>query len=618
VTNHRARTLGAVYLEGDRWRFTVWAPFSPRVELVLEKEAGDRAVEMDPRDDGYHAASVDGLSERARYWLRLEPGSLLADPASLWQPEGVRGPSALVNSSAWDWSDQGWNGVPLQDLVIYELHVGTFTREGTFDAVIPRLDELRELGVTAIELMPVGQFPGSRNWGYDGAFPYAAQDSYGGPAGFQRLVDACHARGLAVVLDVVYNHVGPEGNHLAELGPYFTQSYRTPWGRGLNFDGPGSDHVRRYFIENAVFWLDDLHVDALRVDAIHGIVDMTARPFLLELVEAVDDLAAKSGRKLHLIAESHLGDARVVRPRELGGLGFAAQWTDDFHHALHAALTNERAGYYADFGSLAHLAKAFTHGFVYTGQFSRYWGRRHGSSTAGLPATRFVVYAQNHDQVGNRALGERLSTLVGFEELKLVAGVLLLSPFVPLFFMGEEYGEESPFHYFVSHSDPDLVESVRAGRREEFAAFAWAEEPPDLRDEQTFLRSKLSPDRRHEGRHDLLWRLYRELLLLRRERPSLANLSKTDVAAWPDEEARLLLVVRCSVLEEALLLFHFGDRPADVDVPFAGLPWGRVLDSSDRAWGGPGTRSRQEVDVEADGRVSLQPQSFVLYTRERR
>jgi maltooligosyltrehalose trehalohydrolase len=523
-----------------------------------------------------------------------------------------------VDSSAWNWSDQGWNGLPLQDLVIYELHVGTFTPEGTFDAVIPRLDELRELGITAIELMPVGQFPGSRNWGYDGAFPYAAQDSYGGPAGLQRLVDACHARGLAVVLDVVYNHVGPEGNHLAELGPYFTQSYRTPWGRGLNFDGSGSDHVRRYCIENAVFWLEDLHVDALRVDAIHGIVDMTARPFLLELVEAVDDLAARSGRKHHLIAESHLGDVRVVRPRELGGLGFGAQWTDDFHHALHAGLTNERAGYYADFGSLAHLAKAFTHGFVYAGQFSRYWGRRHGSSTAGLPATRFVVYAQNHDQVGNRPRGERLSTLVGFEKLKLAAGVLLLSPFVPLLFMGEEYGEEAPFHYFVSHSDPDLVESVRAGRREEFAAFAWAEDPPDLQDEQTFLRSKLSPDRPHEGRHELLWHLHRELLFLRRERPSLANLSKTDVAAWPDEEARLLLVVRCSALEEALLLFHFGGRPAEVDVPFAGLPWGRVLDSSDQAWGGPGTRSREEVDVEADGRVSVQPESFVLYTRERR
>jgi maltooligosyltrehalose trehalohydrolase len=606
-----------MHLGGGRWRFTVWAPSFDRVVLVLQEGDGDRTLEMQPEDDGCHTATAEGLTTGARYRFRLEPADEFADPTSRWQPEGVHGPSALVDPSAWVWRDQGWAGVPMEALVIYELHVGTFTSEGTLEAVVHRLDELRELGVTAVELMPVGQFPGPRNWGYDGVFPYAVQDSYGGPEGLWRLVDECHARGLALLLDVVYNHLGPEGNHMARFGPYFTDRYRIPWGSAINFDGPGSDQVRRFFIENALHWLEDFHVDGLRVDAIHGIVDMSAHPFLLELAEAVDGLAERSGRDLHLIAESHLGDVRVIRPRELGGIGFAAQWADDFHHALHAVLTHERSGYYVDFGTLDHLAKAFTQGFAYTGQFSRYWGRRHGGSTAGVPATRFVVYAQNHDQVGNRARGERLSALVGFEQLKLAAGALLLSPFIPLLFMGEEYGEEVPFHYFVSHSDPHLVEAVRAGRTAEFASFAWAEDPPDIGDEQTFLRSKLTTARPHEGRRRLLWNLYRELLLLRSRRPSLANLSKADVAAWPDEESGVLLSLRCSEVEEALLLFHFNDQPGEVDVPFAGVPWQRVFDSSDRAWGGPGTRSPQEVLVDGDGRVGLQPHSFVLYTRER-
>ena len=389
-------------------------------------------------------------------------------------------------------------------------------------------------------------------------------------------------------------------------------------GSALNFDGPGSDEVRRYFIENAVQWLEDFHVDALRIDAIHGIVDTSARPFLLELAEAVDDRAERLGRRLHLIAESDLGAVRVIRPRELGGFGFSAQWTDDFHHSLHALLTGERAGYYADFGSLGHLGKAYMQGFAYTGQYSPSRDRRHGSPTAGIPAKRFIVYAQNHDHVGNRMLGERLSSLVSYERLKLAAGVLLLSPFIPLLFMGEEYGEAAPFQYFVSHSDPGLVEAVRAGRREEFAAFGWAGDPPDPQDEQTFLRSKLHPEIRREGHHRVLWDLYRELLLLRRERPSLANLSKADVTAWPDEQTGVLVVLRWSESEEALLLFHFDDELAEVDIPFLGAPWRRVLDSAEPMWGGPGTLSPEEVDVDRDGLVALQPNSFALYARMRR
>ena len=612
------RALGAVHLGGGRWRFIVWAPFSPTVGLVLLREGdAEEEVAMAHEHHGYHVATVDGLIPDTRYRFRLEGGEF-PDPASRSQPEGVHGPSALVDLSAWEWNDQEWTGPPLEALVIYELHVGTFTPEGTFDTVVPQLDELRDLGVTAIELMPVAQFPGWRNWGYDGAFPYAVQDSYGGPDGLRRLVGECHARGLAVVLDVMYNHVGPEGNHLGNFGPYFTDRYRAPWGPALNFDGPGSDEVRRYFIENAVQWLEDFHVDALRIDAIHGIVDTSARPFLLELAEAADDRAERLGRRLHLIAESDLGAVRVIRPRELGGFGFSAQWTDDFHHSLHALLTGERAGYYADFGSLGHLGKAYMQGFAYTGQYSPSRDRRHGSPTAGIPAKRFIVYAQNHDHVGNRMLGERLSSLVSYERLKLAAGVLLLSPFIPLLFMGEEYGEDAPFQYFVSHSDPGLVEAVRAGRREEFAAFGWAGDPPDPQDEQTFRRSKLHREIRREGHHRVLWDLYRELLLLRRERPSLVNLSKADVTAWPDEQTGVLVVLRWSESEEALLLFHFDDEPAEVDIPFLGAPWRRVLDSAEPMWGGPGTLSPEEVDVDRDGLVALQPNSFALYARMRR
>jgi maltooligosyltrehalose trehalohydrolase len=613
-------TLGAVHLGGGRWRFVVWAPFSEKVELVLPVDGDDGeagAAPMEPVERGYHAITVDDLTPGARYRLRLEGGRELPDPASRSQPEGVHGPSALVDLWSWQRDDQSWTGLPLEELVTYELHIGAFTPEGTFDSVVPHLDELRDLGVTAVELMPVAQFPGGRNWGYDGVFPFAAQNTYGGPDGLRRLVAACHARGLAVILDVVYNHLGPEGNYLGEFGPYFTDRYRTPWGGAVNFDGPGSDEVRRYFIENALHWLDDFLVDALRIDAVHGIVDASARPFLLELAEAVDDRAEALGRQLHLIPESDLGDVRVIRPRQLGGFGMAAQWSDDFHHSLHALLTGERVGYYADFGSLGHLAKAYTQGFVYTGQYSVHRDRSHGSSTAGIPATRFVVFDQNHDQVGNRMLGERLSNLVGFEQLKLAAGTVLLSPFLPLLFMGEEYGEDAPFLYFVSHSDPELVEAVRRGRKEEFASFEWPGEPPDPQDEQTFLRSRLRRERRDEGQHRVLRDLYRELLVLRKERPSLARLSKADVSAWPDEHASVLLVLRPSDVEEALILLHFGEGVVEVEVPFAGAPWQRLLDSADHRWEGPGTLAPPEVEVDKDGSVSLQPNSFVLFARMR-
>src|SRR6185503_2081252 len=403
-----------------------------------------------------------------------------------------------------DWQDQTWKGLPLPDYLIYELHVGTFTAEGTFDAAISYLDGLRELGITAIELMPVAQFPGNRNWGYDGVYPYAVQNSYGGPLALKRLVQACHERGLAAILDVVYNHLGREGNYLRELGHYFTDRYRTPWGDAVNFDGPHSDEVRRFFIENALYWITEFHFDALHLDAAHPIFEHSARPFLAELSEAVHRRGEELHRLVYLIPEISMNDVRLILPRQQGGCGCDAQWNDDFHHSLHTLLTGERTGYYQDFGRIEHLVKSLREGFVYTGQDSQYRQRRHGNSARAVPSRRFVICCQNHDQVGNRQLGERLSQLVSFEDLKLAAAVVLLSPCIPLLFMGEEYGETAPFLYFISHSDPDLIEAVRQGRRAEFAAFDWRGEVPDPQDEATFLSAKLRHELRESGQNKML------------------------------------------------------------------------------------------------------------------
>ncbi|MBX6363410.1 MAG: malto-oligosyltrehalose trehalohydrolase, partial [Gemmatimonadetes bacterium] len=468
--------LGAIPLGGGRCRFRVWAPAAGTVTLHLLGLV-DRVLPMPAADRGYFEIEVDDAPPGTPYAYRLDDGGDLPDPASRWQPQGVHAPSAVADA-AFPWTDGAYTPPRLADYVIYELHVGAFTPDGTFEAVIPHLERLRDLGVTAIELMPVAQFPGERNWGYDGVFPFAPQSSYGGPAGLRRLVDAAHGLGLAVVLDVVYNHVGPEGNYFGRFGPYFNPAYRTPWGGAINFDGPGSDEVRRYYIENALYWIADFHIDALRLDAVHAIVDLSARPFLAALGRAVHGLAARLGRPAYLIAESDLNDPRLVTPVEDGGYGLDAQWADDFHHALHALLTGERGGYYQDYGTVEDLARAFRTGFVYTGQYSRYRGRRHGARPVSIPAERFVVFAQNHDQIGNRALAERLSSLVPFEGLKLAAATVLLSPFLPLLFMGEEYGETAPFLYFVSHTDPALIEAVRRGRKAEVAPLGGATPAP--------------------------------------------------------------------------------------------------------------------------------------------
>jgi maltooligosyltrehalose trehalohydrolase len=579
---------GTAVLGNGKVRFRVWAPRVERISVRVLSGEENRLAFLRGEDRGYFSAVVDSVREGDRYLYILDDGTERPDPASGFQPEGVHGPSQVVDPRSFSWTDGAWKGRPLDEYVIYELHVGTFTGEGTFEAVIPMLDYLADLGITAVELMPVAQFPGKRNWGYDGVYPFAPQNSYGGPTGLRKLVDACHGRGLAVILDVVYNHLGPEGNYLHDFGPYFTDRYRTPWGETVNFDGPHSDEVRRYFFDNAIHWVSVYHVDALRLDAVHGIFDFSARHFLEELAAEVHREAERLGRKIHVMAESDLNDARLIDPPDKGGYGLDGQWNDDFHHILHTLLTGENDGYYQDFGKTGQLAKSIAERFVYSGQYSRYRRRRYGNSAAGRPARQFVVFAQNHDQVGNRMFGERLSTLVPFESLKLAAGAVLLSPYVPLLFMGEEYGEEAPFLYFVSHSDPGLVEAVREGRKEEFRSFLSRGDPPDPGSVETFLRSKPDPGKRFSGNHSVLFQFYKTLIAMRKNIPALSVPERDALRVSALEAEKLVLVERWKGDSIAACLFNFNERNVDARFPGNGKWWRKLLDSSDSAWNGPG------------------------------
>lgn len=606
-------SLGANCLENGRCHFQVWAPKSKHMEVRITQPRPQRIL-MQERVHGYFDAVLEDVEPDSRYVYVLDRKIERPDPASRFQPEGVHAPSQVVDSGSFRWSDAEWRGIPLEEYVLYELHVGTYTPEGTFDAIIPYLDNLKALGATALELMPVAQFPGGRNWGYDGAYPFAVQNSYGGPQGLRRLVNACHERQLAVTLDVVYNHLGPEGNYLGEFGYYFTEEYKTPWGQAVNFDGPHSDEVVRFFIENALYWISDFHVDALRLDAIHGIVDRSAQPLLRLLAESVHEFSRRSGRRVWVIAESDFNDVRYIQPRESGGYGIDAQWSDDLHHALHSLLTGESGGYYQDFGKIEHLVKALREGFVYSGQFSAYRQQRHGNSSRDIPARRFVVFSQNHDQTGNRMLGERLSALVSFEALKLAAGVVILSPFIPLLFMGEEYGEEAPFQYFTSHGDADLIDAVRAGRRRDFASFRWKGEPPDPQAESTFLASKLHHGLAESGDHRILQEFYRAIISLRKERHVLAHLSKGNMEVTGFEKEKVIVVRRWLEAEEVLMVFHFGKEPVRWVLPVPAGTWTKLVDSAEPQWSGKG--SRMPGRIQGASSLELSPESLTVFEKE--
>lgn len=567
--------IGATPVAGGVF-FRVWAPAVTSVEVEL---VGSAPLKAPLQRDGEYFQGLLPAAPGDRYWYWLDGSLRRPDPASRSQPEGVHGPSRVIDP-AFAWSDSRWQGIALDEYIFYELHVGSFTPHGTFDGVISRLDYLVDLGITSVELMPVAQFPGERNWGYDGTFPFAPQNSYGGPDGLKRLVDACHARGLAVTLDVVYNHLGPEGNYLHGFGPYFTDRYRTPWGDAVNFDGPDSDPVRSYFISNALHWITEYHIDALRLDAIHGIYDFSALHILRELAGAVHRQGAALGRRVYVIAESDLNDVRVINPPESGGHGLDAQWNDDFHHALRTLLTGDRAGYYADFGLFSDMVKSFEEGFVLSGGYSSFRKRRHGSSSAGITPDRLVVFSQNHDQVGNRMRGERPGEHLSTQQLKLAAATVLLSPCLPLLFMGEEYAESAPFPYFVSHGDADLVEGVRRGRLEEFAPFGNQGCPPDPQAEETFLSAKLDQEQRLSGEHTAIFDFYRELLRLRKECAPLSRLSRDTMQVIAFEEERVLAVIRSSDDGQVLCLLNFSDQNRVIRPPLASGTLTVLLDST--------------------------------------
>lgn len=605
--------IGAQYHGNGRCEFMVWAPFVQDVSVKMFSPA-ERIIPMKRDGKGYWNVTADDVIPGTRYLYRLENERNRPDPASHFQPEGVHGASQVLDHNSFNWEDEGWSGLDLSEMSIYELHIGTFTSEGTFDAVILRLDEINDMGINALEIMPVAQFPGERNWGYDGVYPFAVQNSYGGPEGLKRLVNECHKKGIAVILDVVYNHLGPEGNYLWDFGPYFTDKYRTPWGKAVNFDDAYSNEVRNFFIENTLHWFNNYHIDALRLDAIHGISDLSARPFLQELAERVEEFSAAEVKRVYLMAESDLNDSRVIRSRALGGYGIDAQWCDDFHHALHTLLTGEHQGYYVDFGRIEHLVKSIREGFVYSGQYSEYRKRNHGNSSKDIPAGKFIVFSQNHDQIGNRTLGERLSTLVSFEALKLAAGTVLLSPYIPLFFMGEEYGEDAPFLYFVSFSDSDLVDAVRKGRKEEFRAFEWQGELPDPQSVETFHKSKIEWGKRYKGTHRVLLDFYKTLISLRRKIPALSNPDKDRLDVREFEDKKVLCMRRWRDGSEVFWIANFNKDDMSITVPLSRGTWKKILDSSEDIWGGSGSLLPETMTQGEE--LIIRGLSGALYMRE--
>lgn len=605
--------IGAIYLGDGKCSFVVWAPRRREVALDIV-EPVSRRVAMRKDHLGYWKVDVENVFPGSRYFFVLDGLDRRPDPASFFQPLGVHGPSEVVNHAAFLWSDGGWQGNSLPKMIIYELHVGTFTPEGKFESVIDRLDDLVDLGVNTIEIMPIAQFPGERNWGYDGAYLYAAQNSYGGPAGFKKLVDACHKKGLSLILDVVYNHLGPEGNYLRDFGPYFTDKYKTPWGSAVDFEGFYRDGVRDFFVRNMLSWFENYHVDGLRLDAIHGIYDRSEKHILQELSEEALEFSAKRGRSFYLIAESDLNESKVIRIRELGGYGIDAQWCDDFHHILHVLLTGEQDGYYMDFHSLRDLKKSMTQGYIYSGQYSQYRDAPHGDLTSGLPAYQFVVCSQNHDQVGNRMGGERLSELVCFQRLKLAASIVLTSPYIPLLFMGEEYGEAAPFMYFVDHSDPGLIRATAEGRKKEFASFITRKTFYEPHAPETFAASKLRWEKRAREKHGTLLEFYKALIRLRKELPCLAWLDNEHLEITVSSGDNIAYWYRWHRESRIFCIASFNKEEVKFSPDIEPGRWKKLLDSSLTRWMGPGSSMPEALEKKSE--LIIQPFSFILYERE--
>ncbi len=590
--------------------FHVWAPKARKLGL-LNTSTGQE-IPMNRAEKGYWEVELDDCSAGFKYKYKINDGEAYPDPASLSQPDGVHGPSEVLLLSDFKWKDQDWKGIALEEMIQYEIHTGTFTHDQNFRGIINKLDHLLELGVNTIEIMPVARFSGTRNWGYDGVYPFAVQDSYGGAAGLMELVDTCHQKGIAVILDVVYNHFGPEGNYVSKFGHYFAENYSTPWGRPINFDGPYSDEVRNFFIQNALMWCRDFHIDGLRLDAVHAIYDMGAKHFLQDLAEHLDALGAETDRDYFLIAESNLNDVKYISPPEQGGFGLDATWSDDFHHALHTLVTGEKVGYYMDYGKQSQLVKALDQAFVYDGIYSPFRKKTYGNSTDQTPLKRFVIFSQDHDQVGNRKSGERLIELTDFETAKVAAGTMLLSPYIPMLFMGEEYAERNPFLYFVSHEDAKLNELVRKGRKEEFKSFnADKKEAPDPASEATFNRSMLSWRIGTTNEKQTMFSFYKRLIELRKNHPALKKTGKEHMRV--SEVGAAIVLERWQNEDYLIALINLSSESGSLKVP-AGIKGvlHNLLDSSEEKWDGSGNICPENIT--ANDQIGIPEKTITVYS----
>jgi len=602
--NKLERTVG-IKLEDGLAEVRVWAPFKQQASLTIR---GKGEVDLESEDFGFWSVQTSLLEEGDRYQFVLDGEDTLPDPASYFQPEGVHGYSEAVNLKTYPWQDGTWQNAPLESYIIYELHVGAFSSAGTFDGVVDRLDYLKDLGITAIEIMPVAQFPGNRNWGYDGVFPFAVQASYGGPRGLQRLVDACHRYGIAVILDVVYNHMGPEGNYLEAYGPYFTDKYRTPWGKAVNLDGAYCDGVRNFFAQNMRMWFRDYHIDALRLDAVHALKDFGAKHLLTTLREALDELSVVTGRTYYLIGECDLNDVRYIKPEKTGGYGLHAQWVDEFHHALRVSVGEPRQGYYSDFKPLVHLAKSLTNAYVYDGIYSTHRKKIFGNQAIGVKGSQFVVFSQNHDQIGNRMFGERSGTLYGLDTQLLMAAVVLAAPYIPLLFMGEEYGETNPFLYFVSHTDQEIAQAVKKGRQDEFKDFFNDEAiAPDPTAVTTFEQSKLCWAYLDKESHRNQLDAYKKLIALRKKYAAWYTLDRERLAIELWEEKQVLLLKRWNRAECFFFYFNFDHHKHDL-IPDVAMKGGeKIFDTTDKRF------FDDHTEVCESKLIPINPRSAVIF-----
>lgn len=606
--------IGTHYNNDNSTIFNIWAPLKKDIKVHLLDT--NKTYPLKKNNHGFFTETIDNIKPGTLYKFIIDDEVELPDIYSLSQPEGVHGPSEIIDES-FKWDDFHYKAPFLEDYIIYELHTGTFSKEGTFEGIIDNLEYLKNLGITAVEIMPVAQFPGKRNWGYDGVYPFAVQNSYGGLFGLKELVNACHKLGLAVILDVVYNHIGPEGNYFEAYGPYFTTKYNTPWGRAINFDGEYSDNVKEYFIQNALFYLFDCHIDALRLDAIHAILDTSVEPFLYKLAKRVKEKSIHLNKRKYLIAETNMNDKKIISSPLIGGYGLDGLWNDDFHHAVHSYLTGEKDGYYMDYGSLAHIEKAIKEGFIYQGEYSQFFKRSQGTSSKNLIGTNFVIFSQNHDQIGNRMLGERLHQLAGFKKAKLAAALTLLSPYIPLLYMGEEFACKNPFLYFIDHSDKKLIEAVRKGRKEEFSHFKWDAEPPDPYSVETFKKSMINVDGHlNKNEHKEMLTFYQALINIRKNILALKMLNKNDVKSICFEASNILFVERIYKNEIVYIIYNFSNKEKEILLPFITGSYKKIFDSELLEFGGSNNLCINTFNSNGEYPLSIYQESVVIFQSE--